>query len=665
MKLVISSANPQNPAESLGRVPTIAPGDKTRSFTPNDWLTKVASLFGAQAGILWDATIGFRVVATLSQDDSPPAVKMRQEDHERMLADVLQNGKPILLQTRYTDSDRADLLLVGMFDVGTVGLVELIIENHTFDQGGLSSLERRFRDALQLITVSHPGPLGGTQSVAGQQSPNGTPFDAQELSTFLKLVHSSIDLSLATANFANESRRMLGYDRVTVLVQRGGKQQIFAISGQASVNRRSNTTKRLEKFAASVLKTGQAFWFPNTDDLPTAIRKSLDDYVQVSQTRSLAILPIRKTSDATDDPSATPLLQPLIGGIVFEVFEKTWNRSNEEPKAQFLASHAEHAIGNALQHQQIFLYPLWKLLGRTKALTQPKYLNKTLIGLGLVVAVVLAICFWPVNFYVTADGMLVPSTYKPVFSNLKAEVQQVLVHHGDPVKKGQALVQMASPEHEFRVEELQSQLKTARQRLTIVEDQRYSPTRDKSATDIEENIVSLRTQIESLEAQLAILNKITDLLTVYSPIDGQVITWDLKYQLKNRVVGEGVRLMEVADIGGQWMIEINLPIRRQGHLARAIQNGDLSNLKVSFLLAADTSKRYSGRVVEISDVVSISSDNRQVIKIRATIDDSDITIDQVRSAVSAKIYCGKSSLGYLWFSDIGEFFQKHVFFPLF
>lgn len=622
-------------------------------------------MFGAQAGILWDATDGFRVLATLSRDDSPPTVKMRQEDHERMMIDVLQNGKPVLLQTQYTDADRADLLLVGKFDAGTVGLIELIIENHKLDQTGLGALERRFRDALQLITVSYAGPLGGLPAVAGQQSSQNSPFDSQEISAFLKLIHSSIDLLLAASNFANESRRLLDYDRVSVLVQRGGKHQLIAISGQASVNRRSNTTKLLEKFAVSVLKTGQVFWYPDTDELPTAIRTSLDDYVQVSQTRSLALLPIRKTSDATDDPSTAPRLQPVIGGIVFEKFEKTWDRNLEEPKVQFLASHAEHSIGNGLQHQQIFLYPLWKLLGRTKVLAQPKHLNKTLIAVGVIVAVMLALFFWPVRFYVTADGMLVPSTYKPVFSNVKGEVQQILVQHGESVIKGQELIRMASPEHEFRVEELQSQLKTAKQRLTIVEDQRHNPTRDKSVEDIEENIVSLRTQIESFESQLVILNKITDSLTVHSPIDGQVITWDLKHQLENRVVGEGVRLMEVADVVGQWIIEINLPIRRQGHVARTIQNGDLEDLKVSFLLAADTSKRYSGRVIEISDVVSVSSDNRQVIKIRAAIDDSDITIDQVRSAVSAKVYCGKSSLGYLWFSDIGEFFQKHVFFPLF
>lgn len=622
-------------------------------------------MFGAQAGILWGATNGFRVIATLSEDDSPPTVKMRQEDHERMMTDVLQSGKPVLLQTQYAETDRADLLLVGKFDAGTVGLIELIIANHKFDQTGLGTLERRFRDAMQLISVSYAGPLGGLPTVTGQQSSQGFFFDSQELSRFLKLIHSSIDLSLAASNFANESRRILDYDRVSVLAQRGGKPQLVAISGQASVNRRSNTTRLLEQFAVSVLKTGQVFWYPDINDLPNAIRTSLDEYVQVSQTRSLALLPIRKTSDAPDDPCAPPQVQPVIGGIVFEKFQQIWDRPCEEPKVQFLASHAEHSIGNALQHQQIFLYPLWKLLGRTKVLTQPKCINKTLIGLGLFVAIMLLLFFWPVRFYVTADGMLVPSIYKPIFSNVKGEVKQIFVHHGDSVKQGQELLRMTSPEHEFRVEELQSQLKTARQRLTIVEDQRYSPTRDKSVGDIEENIVSLRTQIESFESQLALLNKITDLLTVHSPVDGQVITWDLKYQLENRVISEGVRLMEVADIAGQWIIEINLPIRRQGHVARTIQNGELNDLKVSFLLAADTSKRYSGRVIEISDVVSVSSDNRQVIKIRAAIEDRDITIDQVRSAVSTKVYCGKSSLGYLWFSDIGEFFQKHVFFPLF
>lgn len=590
---------------------------------------------------------------------------MRQQDHEQVLDNATQSGKLVLLQTQYAASDRVNLLLVGKFDAGNVRVIELIIENHQYDSAGLTALERRFRDALQLIGVAWAGQSGGMQTPAGGQPSQNAIFATQELSTFLELIHSSIDLSLAASNLANESRRMLDYDRVSVLVQRGGKYRLIAISGQASVNRRSNTTRLLEELAVRILKTGQIFWHPESDDLPTAIRTSLDDYVQVSQTRSLALLPIRETGSVDDATSAPPDSRPVIGGIVFEKFQQVWDRASEEPKVQFLASHAEHAIGNALQHQQIFLYPLWNLLGRTKVLAQPQYLSKTLIAMGVLVAITLVLLFWPVRFYVTAEGMLMPSTYKPIFSSVKGEVQGILVHHGDAVKKGQILIRMTSPEHEFRVEELQSQLKTARQRLTIVEDQRYSPARDKSVEDIEENIVSLRTQIESFESQLVILNRISDLLFVHSPIDGQVITWDLKHQLENRVVSEGVRLMEVADIGGQWIIEINLPIRRQGHIARAIQNGNLSNLKVSFLLAADTSKQYAGHVIEISDVVSLSSDNRQVIKVRAAIDDSDITIDQVRSAVSAKVYCGQSSLGFLWFSDVGEFFQKHVLFPLF
>jgi multidrug efflux pump subunit AcrA (membrane-fusion protein) len=378
----------------------------------------------------------------------------------------------------------------------------------------------------------------------------------------------------------------------------------------------------------------------------------------------LAIVPIRRLPNELDDAHTSPESQPVIGGIVFETFQQRWDESIEESRIQRLMPHVANAIGNSLAHQRIFLYPLWRYLGRLRFLKQPKYFNKVLVGVSLVIALFLALLFWPVRFYVSADGILIPSRCKPVFSSMEGEIDEVFVKHGDRVQKGQKLIQLSSREHEFRVEEMESKLKTARQRLTHIEDQRHNPKRENSLVDIEENIVSLRTQIETLEAQLTILNEISEQLSLYSPIDGQVITWDLQRQLANRVVNSGVRLMEIADNQGEWMIEIDLPIRRQGHIARALAAGDKEALQVTFLSAADPSKKYTGSVVEIASDVSISDDNQQVIKVLVALENSDISIDQVRSSVAAKVYCGQSSLGYLWFHDIWEFIQKQVLFPV-
>ncbi|MEO1616244.1 MAG: HlyD family efflux transporter periplasmic adaptor subunit [Planctomycetota bacterium] len=659
----------QNPHKTLGNTPLLARTDTSGNPLPKDFLERMVSQFDGHGGILWLVDEAPQVCATHSHDDSPVSVQMRREDHERILLEAAAGRAPSLLQTQLNDSSQANLLLIGKVDVGRVYVIEIVIEDHHLDKPAMIALQRRFHDSLQLVNSSQPLFAGQGAAAGNAETSSRQGIQVDELNNYVQLIHSSVDLPMTAANIANETRRLLNYDRVSVLVERNGRQRLIAISGQASVNRRSNTTRLLEQFAGTVLKTGQTFWYPSPEDLPTKIGVSLDDYVQVSQTRSLAIVPVRKLPEPSSDSNEATESQPVIGGIVYEKFQERWERSIDEPRLERLQPHISNSLGNALVNQRIFLYPLWKFLGRLDVLKQPKYFNKVLIGLGIAAVLTLALVFWPVRFYVSADGVLIPSEFKPVFSSMAGEVDQVFVKHGDRVQKGQKLIQLSSREHDFRVEELESKLKTTRQRLTNLEDQRHSPNQEASPAEIEENIVSLRTQIETLEAQRSILNKITEQLAIYSPMDGQVITWDLKRQLANRVVESGVRLMEVAENEGDWMVEIDLPIRRQGHLARALAEGNSEDLKVSFLSAADPSKTYAGHIVGIANAVSISDDNQQVIKVLAAIeesnDDSEIAFDQVRSSVAAKVYCGKSSLGYLWFHDIWEFIQKRVLFRAF
>jgi len=103
-------------------------------------------------------------------------------------------------------------------------------------------------------------------------------------------------------------------------------------------------------------------------------------------------------------------------------------------------------------------------------------------------------------------------------------------------------------------------------------------------------------------------------------------------------------------------------VNRYCHLVRELK--ETPQPKVSFLLAADTSKRYYGKIVEVESSVSLNSSNEQFIRLTADLDPSELHIEQARSGVTTKIFCGRTSLGYLWLHDIGEFLQKNVLFHL-
>src|SRR5690606_22666682 len=61
-----------------------------------------------------------------------------------------------------------------------------------------------------------------------------------QIDRFAKEVHSSLDLRETAYTVANEARRLVGCDRVTVAIARSGKQRIEAVSGQDTMDMRSN-----------------------------------------------------------------------------------------------------------------------------------------------------------------------------------------------------------------------------------------------------------------------------------------------------------------------------------------------------------------------------------------------------------------------------------------
>ena len=63
-------------------------------------------------------------------------------------------------------------------------------------------------------------------------------------------------------------------------------------------------------------------------------------------------------------------------------------------------------------------------------------------------------------------------------------------------------------------------------------------------------------------------------LEVYSPIDGQIVTWDLKNRLEGRPVQRGPALLRVANPEGDWELDLHMPEDRMGHIARARNAAD-------------------------------------------------------------------------------------------
>ena len=648
---------------NLDMIQQISASDLGRHEFGQVFLETLCEITDADAGAVWDAADGLQVIAQFAKGN-PTRLNLTRKAHDSLLSNAATADVPVFVRGSRdgVPSSAGPCLMLGKYERFGTQIVELILNQAPTksDEKHLSSI---FSSSLKIVNDNCPD---DEPSVRPKTQTGGLPNNSvknlsrDEISNYLTVIHSTLEKKLTCSNVANETRRVLDCDRVSVLLKHRGKFRLFAISGQPSVNRRSNTSKLLEELSRKILKTGQAFWYPDESEFPPQISSTLDDYLALTATRSLIVDPIfDKLPERVEDPESNERKSnPVIGGIVYEHCNELWSRQAVAPTIEFTTQHSGNAVRNADKHHRLFLYPVWNLLGKSKVLTAPRILPKSLLVLGALLLTSLILIFWQVEFSVTAEGVLLPKELMPVYARVDGDLDQLFVDHGSVIKKGQVLAKLKSPSQELNMKEIESNLNQAKQRLESIEDRRFEKNDDPAA--VEENINSLKSQIASFESQLEILAAIAGEMTVKSPMNGSVITWDLRRQLTDRPIQRGNVLMEIANLEGEWELELHLEDRRIGHLRNALQRSEDNRLPVTFLLAANTSERLTGTLVEIAPTTEVTADNEQSIKLRVEIDSSQINIDQARTEITGKIICGRSSLGYYLLHDIKEFFHKNV-----
>jgi len=483
-----------------------------------------------------------------------------------------------------------------------------------------------------------------------------------ELDEYVHQLHRSLDPKETAKQVANEVRRVLDCDRVSVVETQGRNCKVIAVSGQPSVNNRSNTLYLLRRLVRIVLPTRQSFWYPAENNLPGEIDKPLQAYLGATATRSMVVVPVfNEPPQYFETPDPVKTKPRLIGGLVIEHCGEEWHRSDIEDGVDIVSRHASDAIRNSYNHRQLLFYPIWKWLGKSKVVLAARNLPKTIAAAIGVLALGLLLAFFPADLKIACEGVLVPEQRSKVFVPLDGTISSIEVEHASKVKKGAPLVTLVNNELENQAAELDGRIRELNTRIKNTETLLLSPNLDEQELG-EQNLNAQKAQLESLQRQQGLVARKLENLKIISPIDGQVVTWNIEDRLKLRPVSRGDELMEVVNVDGKWQLELNAPDRSIGHIQRAFAKRGDDPLVVEFILAADTDKKFTGELIEIGKSTMMSQEDGPTVSLKIEIEDQDeLDIRQIKSSVSANVICGKTSLGYSLFHGVTEFFQKHLF----
>ena len=487
--------------------------------------------------------------------------------------------------------------------------------------------------------------------------------DWKELYQFSVAVHENFELSDTASMVANEARRMVDADRVSVLEVRRARARILAVSGVDTIQARSNLLRRLETLVEAVTAADEPLWHvEGSGEQPPEIERPLRDYLDQAHSRSVAILPLHRSSA----PHAAKSRTKTVAAVVIERMDgRIWDDAQRKHVAN-IAGLSQSALGAAIAIRDLPLSWLGRRLHRVGGEIELRTLNRWLIVAGICIAGTIGLGFLPAKFQIDAGGELQPVVQRQVFATTDGEVESLHVRHAEPCAAGDVLLTLRNTQLELDLRRINGELQTTQTRLAagraaMLALDRAQPDAIARFNQLTAEEQELKETLASQERQLEILNDERTKLQVRSPIDGRVLTWNVDELLKSRPVRRGQALLSVADVDGPWHLEIHVPERHVGHVLAAQQAID-PKLGVSYILQSDPGNSRTGRIEEVALATTFDDREGGSVMITAEIDTQEAAKLRPGAYVRAKIDCGRKPLAYVWLHDLYAAFQRWIMF---
>jgi multidrug efflux pump subunit AcrA (membrane-fusion protein) len=472
----------------------------------------------------------------------------------------------------------------------------------------------------------------------------------QQFEALTERIHGSIDLRTVAYEVANGGRQLIECDRVSIAVRKGRRFKVIAISGVDSANRRSNAVRRLEELAARVAVAGEAVWHDDgasNDAIAPQIAELLQGHADEVHPRTIGVIPLTAVKSEQSSVRA-----PVVGVLIVEQFSSVLDSASRE-RATSAARHSGLAVANALRYESLPTIPF--LRRRSEQLAQ-RGLRMSIILPALTGVVLVASLFViPMTFNVHAEGDLQPEQQQHLFAPFEGQVAAIRVEHGQRVAANDVLIELRSTEIDLESQRIQGEFDVTQKRIAAIEssllqidnsDDEDIARMNQLAAEQEE----LRQLLSSQQEQLATLRSQREKLIIRSPMDGQVLTWDLEKSLADRPVQRGQLLLSVANLKGPWVAELDVPDDEIGHLLSAQTSANAT--PVTFQLATNRGVDFRGVIRRIASRTESGADDRPLVRVTVDVDEKEIGELRPGATIFAKINCGKRKVAYVWFHDV-------------
>jgi multidrug efflux pump subunit AcrA (membrane-fusion protein) len=657
-----------------------------------EFLQRVLTAVAAPAGAVWVRTpqghLQLQYQVNLRQVGLDRSETDRQT-HDELLRLAAQLGRPQLVPPHSGTGTSEEgkpapgnptgyviLLAPILVDKQVAGLVEVWQDpdrNPNAQQGFLHFVTR-MAELASAYTRNHQ-----LRQMIGQQTL------WTQLEQFARQIHGSLNPMEVGYHIANEGRRLIDCDRLSVALRMGRKARVEAVSGADVVERRSNLVRLMSKLFDAVLAWGEKLIYQGTkdDSLPPDVLKALDAYLAESNSKLLIVLPLK-------DERESESKKPPRSALLMECFDPAAAPEQLIARLDVVGRHATSALYNAAEHRRIPMRFIWQPLAKVQDGLGGKARAITLSVIAGLALLILLMVFVPYPLKMDAKGQLLPKDRRYIYAPVEGRVVRFEVNPGQNVEKDDPLVYMYDPQLATKMITLQSDMAAAKAEADAIQFElnrgaNLTPQeRQQKSAELKAKQNTARFKDEELSEICKRVNgerSKPGYFLIQSPIRGTVLNGSFKEELTDQTVKPNQPILRVGDKSENsgWEIELKIPQKHIGQVLAAVDPADRDKpLDVDLILRSAPTQTYRGKLVRTSiggEATPNRDDNNEaepVVLAYVRIDGKDIDPDRDLMArrdllvtgteVVAKVRCGNHAMGYSLFYGVWEFFYEKVVF---
>ncbi len=476
-----------------------------------------------------------------------------------------------------------------------------------------------------------------------------------EIHELTQKIANSHSVTHAAGLIANQLISTLSAARVSIAEGRSFRStsaRIVATSGTDSIDRRTKHVSALEKLAVLAMSQSQ----PVLRSSPLQIDSSKESDSGISHEGTFNNLLALKFHKDGEQRNMTP------SAIILE-----WTSRDELLESLPAITHFIPIVCAGWQQQQRWL----RLPRFARAWTNEGTLNGFFhIGARLsrlffvLTALVLALwfLFTPTTLTIEAEAFLEPVERRSIFANIDGFLDILSVEDGQNVVAGQPLAKLRSPTLDLQIEETMGQIRAIgekRNGLRVAINQVSASASDAIAvqTRISTDILLLETQEKQAKEKLAFLTQERTKLAIHSPIEGVVVSRELRKELEARPLRRGDSLFSIADLNGAWQLNIHVADRDSGYL---LAHYSALPQTVTFVFESLPGERFTAEVRHISNAMENPKGTGCYLLALASLESEVAKKSHMGANTRVYFNCGQQPLWFVWCRPMVEALQKRV-----